>query len=541
MSDRAARLSVAGNALVLLLLAGVCAALAAWHGDALWRAPAPGLRNGLAAAAAVAAWAGLVVLQAVLRRRRTRARTATAGHAAVAIHFASQTGFAEDLAWRSAAALGEAGTTARVAPLDAFDPAAASTPRTVLFVAATTGEGDAPDASARFLRRVMAAPADLGRLRYGLLALGDSGYADFCGFGRRLDAWLREHGAQPLFDRIEVDDADPGALRHWLHHLGQLAGGVHLADWEAPRYAPWRLAGRRLLNPGSAGGPAFHIALEPADPAGAPTWQAGDIAEIGPEHPPARVADWLAVHGLDAAAPVEEGGLRRRLDAVLAARVLPATPPADLTPQALVDALPRLPHREYSIASLPGDGRLELLVRQQQGADGALGVGSGWLTAHAPIGGSIALRVRRNAGFHPPPAASPLLLIGNGTGLAGLRAHLKARAAGGAAPAWLLFGERSAEHDLFFAEELRAWQDCGVLWRVDLAFSRAPAGRAYVQDVLAAAAEPLRAQVDAGAAILVCGSLQGMAPAVDAVLRDVLGDARVDALAAEGRYRRDVY
>lgn len=32
-----------------------------------------------------------------------------------------------------------------------------------------------------------------------------------------------------------------------------------------------------------------------------------------------------------------------------------------------------------------------------------------------------------------------------------------------------------------------------------------------------------------------------MAPGVDEVLRDVLGDARVEDLLAMGRYRRDVY
>jgi sulfite reductase (NADPH) flavoprotein alpha-component len=32
-----------------------------------------------------------------------------------------------------------------------------------------------------------------------------------------------------------------------------------------------------------------------------------------------------------------------------------------------------------------------------------------------------------------------------------------------------------------------------------------------------------------------------MAPGVDAALREVLGDRQVEALAAAGRYRRDVY
>ena len=44
-----------------------------------------------------------------------------------------------------------------------------------------------------------------------------------------------------------------------------------------------------------------------------------------------------------------------------------------------------------------------------------------------------------------------------------------------------------------------------------------------------------------GAAIYVCGSLQGMARGVDDALRQVLGSATLDALLVQGRYRRDVY
>jgi len=42
--------------------------------------------------------------------------------------------------------------------------------------------------------------------------------------------------------------------------------------------------------------------------------------------------------------------------------------------------------REYTVSSLPADGRLHLLVRQERHADGSLGCASGWLTAHAQVG-----------------------------------------------------------------------------------------------------------------------------------------------------------
>ena len=209
--------------------------------------------------------------------------------------------------------------------------------------------------------------------------------------------------------------------------------------------------------------------------------------------------------------------------------------------QSIADNLQSLPHREYSIASLPQDGALHLLVRRQLRPDGAPGLGSGWLCNEALVGGRIALRVRTNANFHPPESSRPLILIGNGTGIAGLRAHLKGRIAAGAKRNWLLFGERHADRDFFYGEEIRDWHARGLLARLDLAFSRDSAERVYVQDKLRQASDELRHWVAAGAAIYVCGSLTGMAPGVDAALREILGDEGVEELLLERRYRRDVY
>ncbi len=88
---------------------------------------------------------------------------------------------------------------------------------------------------------------------------------------------------------------------------------------------------------------------------------------------------------------------------------------------------------------------------------------------------------------------------------------------------------------------MQAWLTGGRLQRLDLAFSRDQAQRVYVQDRLREAADELRGWIAEGAAVYVCGSLQGMAAGVDQVLREVLGDAVVEGLVEQGRYRRDVY
>ncbi|PVZ12378.1 MULTISPECIES: sulfite reductase flavoprotein subunit alpha [unclassified Pseudomonas] len=400
------------------------------------------------------------------------------------IGFASQSGQAEQLAWQAAAQLQAGGIGAKVRALGTISESDLKATDRALFVVSTFGDGEAPDSARLFERQMAALHWPLPHLRYGLLALGDRNYTQFCGFARSLDAWLSAQGATPLFERIEVDNHAPAALAQWAGQVAAQAGGAAVLA-HPERFSPWTLAERRLLNPGSAGAPVYHLRLVPE---GLASWSAGDIAEI------------LPGPGADAA-------------------------------QA----------REYSIASLPADGGVELLVRQHRHADGSLGLGSGWLTEHAALGGTVQLHLRRNSAFHAPDDDRPLILIGNGTGLAGLRSLLRQREVQGHARNWLLFGERNRAHDLLLGHELEGWLARGHLQRLDLAFSRDQAEKVYVQSRLREAAEPLLRWLAEGAALYVCGSLQGMADGVDRTLRELLGEAAVQHLIEQGRYRRDVY
>lgn len=450
------------------------------------------LRLGLTAA--MFAGYGVVCLLPWLRLRRARAAAraarAAAGDAPWLVAYASQTGNAELLARQTSETLRVAGIANRLCDFDELDAAALQAAERVLFLTSTYGEGDPPDAAARFAQRLMArSDLALGQLHYAVLALGDSAYASFCGFGRTLDAWLAARGAQALFPRVEVDRSAPPAIAAWRQQLSHLAGTSDAPDWDAPAFEEWRLAARRHLNPGSAGAPIYHLELAPDAAAGAalPQWQAGDLVQV--------------------AAPAD----------------------------------PERP-REYSIASIPADGRVHLLVRLHRHGDGSHGLASGWLTQQAEEGSAVRLRLRAHRRFRlEGNAGRPLILIGNGSGLAGLRGHLKARAAAGQARNWLLFGERDPAHDAFYHDELEAWQRAGVLPRLDLAWSRGPQGREYVQDALLRHADAVRAWVAEGAAIYVCGSLEGMAAAVDQVLIQIFTSTFMSEMASSGRYRRDVY
>ncbi|MDG2534238.1 sulfite reductase flavoprotein subunit alpha [Sphingomonas sp. HITSZ_GF] len=463
------------------------------------------------------------------RRRAKRALQAVAaadvpaidagGSDMLVIH-ASQTGNAERIARMSAAAF----PGASVRALGSLDPEELRRAARALFVVATYGQGDAPDRARAFESRAMAAPVDLAQLDYAVLALGDHEYEDFCAFGYRVDAWLHAGGAKRLFDLVEMDGDDADAERHWQQQLAAISGHAIEPDWRPAAYARWTLTGREQVNPGSPGEPVYRVTLAPEEPA---DWAPGAIAEVMPRHDPARIARWL-----EAAGRGEDAELR----AALADKILPEAPPADLA------ALRPLAHRDYSVASIAASGQVDLLVRLARAEDGGPGIGSGYLCTVAAIGETVSIRLRDNPGFAAPEDRRvPLVLIGNGTGIAGLMGHLRDRAREGGAPAWLLFGERSRAHDRPFVGELDALVEAGTLARLDLAFSREPDCGRYVQHLVAEAADDIQAWADRGAAFYVCGSLAGMASGVDAALREVLGDARVEAMLADGLYRRDIY
>lgn len=481
------------------------------------------------------------------RRKKRQVRDARKGLSANAsdapawlIGFASQSGFAEQLAWQTAGQLQAAGLPVKVQSLGSVSQDDLRQSENALFVVSTFGDGEAPDSARGFERSVLGQDLSLKGLNYSVLALGDRQYEHFCGFARRLHFWLTNQGGNALFAPVEVDSGDTTALLHWQQQLGQLTGHAPAAAWPTAQYENWTLSQRSLLNRDSAGSDVYLLGLTSPSPQ---SWQAGDLVEVLPRNCPWAIEHFLEGLGLAGSDGVLIDGMAHTLDQALATRQLPTHRAhlVGLHAQALVDALVPLGMREYSIASIASDGVLELIVRQERHPDGSLGLGSGWLTEHAALGSSISLRLRRNSGFHLPDVPVPLILLGNGTGLAGLRSLLKARIADGQQRNWLLFGERNIKHDFLCQDELQGWLASGDLALLDLAFSRDQEEKIYVQDRLRESAEVLRRWLSDGAAIYVCGSLQGMAAGVDQALVDILGSEAVERLIEQGRYRRDVY
>ncbi|MYW99178.1 MULTISPECIES: bifunctional nitrate reductase/sulfite reductase flavoprotein subunit alpha [unclassified Streptomyces] len=364
------------------------------------------------------------------------------------------------------------------------------------------------------------------------------------------------------------------------------------------------LTGNRLLSlPGATKEVrAFTIDTRHAD---TPlTYTAGDALGVRPLNCPDLVAEWLAVTGLDPAAEVDVDGhgpvalgtaLHRHLDIT---RITPdllrlvadhtgdrslkkllrpdnkgerdrwtwgrqavdvlAEHPVRATAATWAEVLGPLRPRLYSIASSPLEDphrmRLTVSVIRYESDLGRMrkGVASTFL-ADAEPDSPVPVFVQRNDRFRPPAdPATPMIMVGPGTGVAPFLGFLEERRALGHSGAnWLFFGEQHRATDFYYREELDAMSRSGTLTRLDTAFSRDQRSKVYVQDRMREHGAQLWSWLRDGAHLYVCGDASRMAKDVDRALRDIAvahgglepdaAAAQVKQLASDRRYVRDVY
>ncbi|HHW4678903.1 MAG TPA: assimilatory sulfite reductase (NADPH) flavoprotein subunit [Xylella sp.] len=137
--------------------------------------------------------------------------------------YGTQTGNARRIAEHLATEAKTAGLGVRLVRADSYTTRELAAEHLLYIVISTQGEGDPPDDAISLVEFLDGRRAPkLPNLKYGVLGLGDSSYADFCGIARRIDARLTALGAQRLQPLGEADvDIDTVATpwcQQALHH-----------------------------------------------------------------------------------------------------------------------------------------------------------------------------------------------------------------------------------------------------------------------------------------------------------------------------------
>ncbi|HYD16254.1 MAG TPA: sulfite reductase subunit alpha [Hyphomicrobium sp.] len=227
-------------------------------------------------------------------------------------------------------------------------------------------------------------------------------------------------------------------------------------------------------------------------------------------------------------------------------------------PEAFYEVLEPLQPRLYSISSSikANPGRVSLTVdtvRYDISGRDRLGVCSTFLAGRVEPGAELKAYVQKAHGFAlPTDGATPIIMVGPGTGVAPFRSFLQERHATKAAgPAWLFYGHQRRETDFFYEAELGVMKDAGALTKLSLAWSRDGDKKVYVQDRMREEGAELFAWLEKGAHFYICGDAKRMAKDVEAALCEAVAthgkvsaeDAKayVAALKKVGRYQADVY
>jgi sulfite reductase (NADPH) flavoprotein alpha-component len=506
------------------------------------------------------------------------------------ILFGTESGNAEALAARTRKAAAKLGFAVKLADMADTTPAQMAEIPNLLVIASTWGEGDPPQRAVDFYESLLADDAPrFERTRFAVLALGDRAYAQYCEIGRRIDDRLAALGGTRIVDRIECDLDFEAPAGGWIDAaLGQIAtqsddtatednSVIHVdfgrAETETEtwtRARPYeaeitehvRLSGSRSLSDTRH----IELSLEGA----AIEYEPGDSLGIVPRNDPALVDAVLKATGLDGDTALRQA-LHERYDittlttkqiedhaALTGAKPMPVdgrhvidlleAAPHEFTPEQLTSLLRPLPPRYYSIASsrkAVGEAAHLLVagVRYETHGRERTGVASIDLNERRKSGDRIGVFLRPNPHFRLPADPSrPVIMIGPGTGVAPFRGFLQEREATGAkGPNWLVFGHRNYLHDFLYQLEWQDWIKDGLLTRLDVAFSRDQPDKRYVQHALWDAQKDLRAWVQDGAAIYVCGDASAMAKDVHETLIRIFDKPALDALRRDGRYLRDVY
>ncbi|ORX48183.1 riboflavin synthase domain-like protein [Piromyces finnis] len=202
-------------------------------------------------------------------------------------------------------------------------------------------------------------------------------------------------------------------------------------------------------------------------------------------------------------------------------------PTKDLKIEEIIDIIPTLKARSYSIASsrkVSGDNIIELIIGVNEftnyNNERRVGIATKWISTLEPSQ-KIYAEVKEGVMKFNSFADKPVIMICTGTGIASIRCCLQERIAQGQKENYLFFGYRNTNCDDYFANELKKYVEEGNV-KLFLAPSRDQPEKIYVQDKLKENAELIYELIDKkNAYIIVSGNANTIPSAVKTALKSI--------------------
>lgn len=542
----------------------------------------------------------------------TPATVAASG--SLTILYGSQTGNAKGAADSLRKLAQSKGIAVTLASMADYKPKQLKKETHLLVVVSTYGEGEPPEPAVDLHEQLKKGKiGKLDGLKYAVLGLGDSSYEFFCQTGKDFDDFLAKAGAERVHESALLDVDYQAAAASWGEQAlsalaatlnagaaasvaGAVAQAVGHSQYHKENPFPARLSVVQKITGRDSVKDIRHIEIT-LEESGI-TYQAGDALGVWFDNDAALVDELLVLTGLTGSEATAHGELRAALTRhfeltrlhggfitglaeisdhaalkdlagdkaqvnalVASAQVVDVLKrfPTPLSAEQLTGLLRPLTPRLYSIASSQHEVEEEVhltvgVVRYPQ-QDGTVrsGAASSYLADRLEEGAEVRVFVEHNDNFRlPADPATPVIMIGPGTGIAPFRAFMQEREAQ-AAPGknWLVFGNPNFTQDFLYQVEWQRYVKSGLLSKISLAFSRDQAEKIYVQDRLRQEGAELFAWLEQGAHLYVCGDANRMAKDVQEALLDVIAqhghksreeaEEYVSELRRAKRYQRDVY
>jgi len=516
----------------------------------------------------------------------------------VTITYGTETGNSKRVATDFAARAKKIGINAKLVSLDQYRLTDLPKEEYFLTVISTQGEGEPPEAAKKFYDHIHNNGFKLEKLKYSVLALGDTSYPLFCKTGEEVDEQLNRLGGSRIVDIQKCDvEFDEDASQWFERVLKKLSEtGTPAAAASAPAaIAEKKPAGKKSytgtvltninLNDRGSNKETWHIEIA-ADEV---EYECGDSIGIVPANPVLMVEKILSLSkGINAGKKIEYKketytifdllkyklnishlitNVIKRYSAIVGTEIneskmdlpdlLKAFPVKDTAQfEEVLGILNPIAPRLYTLASSPAahSGEVHVIVAKDTftvNEELKYGVCSAFLGAQK-VNSEIKFFVQKNKRFRLPAPDKDIIMIGPGTGIAPYRSFLAERdALGATGKNWLFFGEQHFASDFLYQTELQNWYETGVLTKINLAFSRDQPEKIYVQHRMWEHGQELYNWIQSGAHIYLCGKKDPMSIDVEHTLVEIIekyGEKTTEEakeyflqMQSEGRYSEDVY